>query len=165
MATQSSSDGSPGCQPVADSEETNERTKPPFLRRVCIRGYKSLASCDVMLEPLTILVGRNASGKSNFLDALAFLRDCVKRGVPEAVQRRGNMQALLCRSAESNALTFEIETHFPAGANQIETQACYRLNIPAVHAAGGLYHGEPEERLSIKELLTGWQGTLISSGT
>ncbi len=51
--------------------------KPPFLRRVRIRGYQSIAFCDVTLEPLTILVGRNASGKSNFLDARGFLRDVV----------------------------------------------------------------------------------------
>jgi predicted ATPase len=49
-------------------DEVIERHKPPFLRRVRIRGYKSIAFCDVTLEPLTVLVGRNGSGKSNFLD-------------------------------------------------------------------------------------------------
>jgi predicted ATPase len=58
--------------------DADEQSKPPFLRRVQIRGYKSIAFCDVTLEPLTIFVGRNASGKSNFLDALSFLRDCVQ---------------------------------------------------------------------------------------
>jgi predicted ATPase len=145
--------------------ETDERTKPPFLRRVRIRGYKSIAFCDVTLEPLTILVGRNAAGKSNFLDALAFLRDCVKVGVPEAVRRRGNMQTLLCRSVESNALAFEIETSFTAGTTPTEHQARYRLNIPADSAAGVLTHGEPEEWLSIEERPTGWQGSLTSVGT
>ena len=53
---------------AADLRETNgmhwpASAKPPFLRRVQIRGYKSIAFCDVTLEPLTILVGRNASGK------------------------------------------------------------------------------------------------------
>src|SRR5260221_7232782 len=71
-----------------------ERAKAPFLRRVRIRGYKSIAFCDVTLEPLTILVGRNASGKSNFLDALAFLRDLVKLGVNEAVKRHGGGEAI-----------------------------------------------------------------------
>jgi predicted ATPase len=146
---------------VTDTEEWN---KPPFLRRVRIRGYKSIAFCDVTLEPLTILVGRNASGKSNFLDALAFLSDCVKLGVPEAVQRRGNMQSLLCRSVESNALTFEIETSFTAGATHSEHEARYRLNIPAVHVADVLTHGEPEEWVTIKELPTGWQGSLACLG-
>lgn len=144
--------------------DTDEWNKPPFLRRVRIRGYKSIAFCDVTLEPLTILVGRNASGKSNFLDALAFLSDCVKFGVPEAVQRRGNMQSLLCRSVESNALTFEIETNFTAGATHSEHEARYRLNIPAVHVADVLTHGEPEEWVTIKELPTGWQGSLACLG-
>src|SRR6516165_9757472 len=71
--------------------DTLPPSKPPFLRRVRIRGYKSIAFCDVTLEPLTILVGRNASGKSNFLDALAFLRDTMVISVPEAVKRRGGL--------------------------------------------------------------------------
>ncbi len=65
-------------QTNSTNDEVDEWTKPPFLRRVRIRGYKSIAFCDVELKPLTILVGRNAAGKSNFLDALAFMRDAVK---------------------------------------------------------------------------------------
>ena len=40
------------------------RVKPPFLRRVRIRNYKSIAFCDVTLEPLTVFVRRNGSGSS-----------------------------------------------------------------------------------------------------
>src|SRR2546421_12553512 len=83
-----------------DSERLDEHVAPPFLRRVRIRGYKSIAFCDVTLEPLTVLVGRNAAGKSNFLDALAFLRDVMKVGVAEAVKLRprGGWAALGCQS-------------------------------------------------------------------
>jgi AAA15 family ATPase/GTPase len=45
----------------------------PFISRVRIKNYKSIAECDVRLGPLTVLVGPNGSGKSNFLDALAFV--------------------------------------------------------------------------------------------
>src|SRR6266542_6789043 len=89
--------------------DSDERTRPPFLRRVCIRGYKSIAYCDVRLQPLTILVGRNASGKSNFLDALAFLRDALLLNVPEAIKLHGGFPAILCRSVKSTALSIEIE--------------------------------------------------------
>lgn len=44
-----------------------------MLRRIRILGFKSLADVQVELEPLTVLVGPNASGKSNFLDALHLL--------------------------------------------------------------------------------------------
>ena len=44
-----------------------------MLKRVHIRGYKSLADVEVRLERLTVLFGPNAAGKSNFLDALQLL--------------------------------------------------------------------------------------------
>lgn len=44
-----------------------------MLKRVHIRGYKSLADLGVDLQPLTVLFGPNAAGKSNFLDALQLL--------------------------------------------------------------------------------------------
>ncbi len=81
----------------------------PFLRRVRIRGYKSIAFCDVTLEPLTVLVGRNGCGKSNFLDALAFLRDAVKYDVREAVQRHGGWSAVACRTTNA-PIEFQIVT-------------------------------------------------------
>lgn len=40
------------------------------LIRVRLRQYRSIASADVSLGDLLLLVGPNGSGKSNFLDAL-----------------------------------------------------------------------------------------------
>ncbi len=44
-----------------------------MLKRVKIQGYKSLVDVEVNLQPLSVLFGPNASGKSNFLDALQLL--------------------------------------------------------------------------------------------
>ena len=44
-----------------------------MLRRIRIRGYKSLQDVEVSLPPLAVLFGPNAVGKSNFLDALQLL--------------------------------------------------------------------------------------------
>ncbi len=95
--------------------EIDERTKPPFLRRVRIRGYKSIAFCDVCLQPLTILVGRNAAGKSNFLDALAFLRDVMALGVPESVTPRGGWSKIACQTTGEDQIEMEIEASFICG--------------------------------------------------
>ncbi len=86
--------------------------KPAFLRRVQIRGYKSIAFCDVTLEPLTILVGRNASGKSNFLDALEFLRDAIKFGVRESTDMHGGREAIECLSIQNRRLALDIDCLF-----------------------------------------------------
>ena len=56
-----------------------------MLKRIRIKGYKSLADAEVTLKPLTVLFGPNASGKSNFLDALQLLsRLATSRTVKEA---------------------------------------------------------------------------------
>ena len=44
-----------------------------MLKRIKIQGYKSLADVEVHLGHLAVLIGSNASGKSNFLDALQLL--------------------------------------------------------------------------------------------
>ena len=44
-----------------------------MLKRVHVKGYKSLFDVEVHLKPLTLLFGPNAAGKSNFLDALQLL--------------------------------------------------------------------------------------------
>ena len=44
-----------------------------MLKRIHIRGYKSLEDVEVRLSRLVVLFGPNASGKSNLLDALQLL--------------------------------------------------------------------------------------------
>ena len=56
-----------------------------MLKRIKIQGYKSLANLELDLKPLSVLVGPNASGKSNFLDALQLLsRIATSRSLKEA---------------------------------------------------------------------------------
>ncbi|TKJ42880.1 recombinase RecF [candidate division TA06 bacterium B3_TA06] len=44
-----------------------------MLKRIRIKGYKSFGDTEVTLTPLAVLMGPNAAGKSNFLDALQLL--------------------------------------------------------------------------------------------
>jgi len=44
-----------------------------MIRRIHIRGYKSLRDVELSLKPLSVLFGPNAAGKSNFIDALQLL--------------------------------------------------------------------------------------------
>src|SRR6202007_2917430 len=76
------------------------RPPGPFISRVRIKNYKSIASCDVRLGPLTILVGPNGSGKSNFLDALAFLSRAVATTPAEAIDPHGGLAGILRRVPE-----------------------------------------------------------------
>ncbi len=58
-----------------------------MLKRIKIQGYKSLVDLEVNFEHLAVLVGPNASGKSNFLDALHLLsRVATSRTLKEAFE-------------------------------------------------------------------------------
>ena len=76
---------------------------PPFLTRVRIRNYRSIAACDVKLGSLAFLVGPNGSGKSNFLDAIRFVADALdysgladnETALERALRTRGQLDEVL----------------------------------------------------------------------
>ncbi len=70
-----------------------------FIQRVVLRNYKSIGSCDVRLLPLTFLVGQNGAGKSNFLDALHFVRDALASSLDSAINERGGLNEVRRRSS------------------------------------------------------------------
>ena len=94
------------------AEPDRSHQKPAFLKRVRIRNYKSIKFCDVELEPLTVLVGRNGSGKSNFVDALGFLRHVVEHGAPAAVKMHGGWKSVLSRNALEPTITVGVTFDF-----------------------------------------------------
>ena len=88
-----------------------------FLRRVVVRNYKSIAACDVKLQPLTFLVGPNGAGKSNFLDALRFVTDATRNSLDHALRDRGGIHEVRRRSGgHPNHFGLRMEFQLPTGA-------------------------------------------------
>jgi len=77
---------------------------------------------DVTLEPaqdVTILLGANNSGKSNAIDALAFLKDCNRPNIGSAFQRRHGFERIVSRhDMNSKAI---IDLTFDDGASYAVT--------------------------------------------
>ncbi|MEA3239123.1 MAG: AAA family ATPase, partial [Candidatus Bipolaricaulota bacterium] len=71
------------------------------LTSLDLENWKNFSHIDVDLQRRVFLVGPNASGKSNLLDAFRFLRDIVSvgGGFQEAVRRRGGVKAIRCLAA------------------------------------------------------------------
>jgi predicted ATPase len=87
------------------------RRPVPWVNRVRVTNYRSIASCDVVLGPLTVLLGPNAAGKSNFLDTLAFVADAVETTPYQAIDARGGLSEILRRSpgpAESFSIALDV---------------------------------------------------------
>lgn len=63
-----------------------------MITKFCARNFRSIEDAELSLERLTTLVGPNASGKSNIVDAVRFLADCLRAPLDFAMtmhQRQG----------------------------------------------------------------------------
>lgn len=79
-----------------------------MITSVRVKNFRSLAAVDVELGPLTVLVGPNASGKSNFVDVLRFVKDSLRLGLDTAIMDRGGLQGIRRWSAYRPYKTIEI---------------------------------------------------------
>jgi len=79
----------------------NRSTRPLRFTRLHLENWRNFAWVDVGLEKRAFLVGPNASGKSNLLDAFRFLHDIVAigGGFHEAVHKRGGVSRIRCLAA------------------------------------------------------------------
>jgi predicted ATPase len=78
--------------------------KQPALRftHLYLENWRNFARVEAGLARRMLLVGPNAAGKSNLLDALRFLHDLASPGgggFQEAVRRRGGVSRLRCLAA------------------------------------------------------------------
>ncbi len=81
----------------------------PRIRLVQIKNYKSLTNLSVELEPFNVFVGPNGSGKSNFIDALAFVQECLTEPMEVVLNKRGGMSQVMSRLERREPIKFPKE--------------------------------------------------------
>ncbi len=62
--------------------------------KICAKNYKSYRFVEESLGKITVLVGVNGSGKSNFLDIFNFVADALSNGLGQAIKQRGGFKAI-----------------------------------------------------------------------
>ena len=71
----------------------------PFIRQLVLKGFRSIPAAHIEFDNPTILVGRNASGKSNIVSAFSFLADAMRMPLPTVFDRAGGFAAVRNRSS------------------------------------------------------------------
>ena len=131
----------------------------PFIHRLTIRNFKSIAACQTGLGALTIMVGPNGSGKSNFLDALRFVSDSLKTSLDHALRNRGTIKDVRRRSG-GHPNHFSIRLDFTLPSGQV---GHYSFRIGAKPA--GAFEVQHEEcRITGLEVLNGEHHYHVRSG-
>lgn len=85
---------------------------------VILSNWRNFISVDISLAARMFLIGPNASGKSNLLDVLRFLRDIAKPGggFQKAVTDRGGVSSLRCLAARRYS-NITVEVHVSNSLN------------------------------------------------
>ena len=84
-----------------------------IVSRLILKNWRNFRRVDVALGERMLIVGPNASGKSNLLDVFRFLRDVSRQtggGLQNAVSLRGGLSKIRCLAARQDP-EVSIEVH------------------------------------------------------
>lgn len=98
------------------------------ITRLRLQNWRNFRTTEVRLSRRAIFVGPNASGKSNLLDALKFLRDlaAVGGGLRAAVSSRAGVSAIRCLAAgKQSNIILEVDV----GSDENPTEWTYLLDF------------------------------------
>ena len=111
-----------------------------IISRLKLQNWKNFRDVDIELSNRVFVVGPNASGKSNFLDVIRFLRDIVKQGggLQSAVDNRGGASKIRCLSAR-NKNDVSIEVHL---SEKAETDPVWIYKLSFKHSGGGIFKNQ-----------------------
>lgn len=81
------------------------------LSRFILKGFKSIAACDLELGSLNILIGPNGAGKTNFVEFFKMIRQMLEGNLQLYVSRQGGPDALL-HFGRKNTEKIEAQLYF-----------------------------------------------------
>lgn len=64
------------------------------IKQLKIKNFKSIASAEIDFSPLTMIVGANASGKSNVINVFRFISNIATDGIDNAIALQGGIPYL-----------------------------------------------------------------------
>lgn len=114
-----------------------------LVKKIEIRNYKSIKQTTVILTSLTILVGINGSGKTNFLDAFGFIAEALRDRIDFAINSRGGFDSIVRGDNKRMSSFFSLKIDFELDNGHLYS---YKIRIKRNRYPG--YSIDSEELLS-----------------
>lgn len=133
-----------------------------MIKRIRIQNFKSLQDFDLLLSPVTVLIGRGGTGKTNFVDGLRFFRDLLLHGDNAVTARGGWNQILPLNPPETLRLGFECVFEAPGIMGDVIYQLAFtkspesrvpRFSMERLSLGKHLLFHQEEDRWVIRPLV------------
>jgi predicted ATPase len=79
------------------------------IKKIKVTNFKSFDELDVTLGGFNVLIGANASGKSNFINIFKCIRDLTDSGLNNAISMQGTEYTRNINIGKSKDLSFELQ--------------------------------------------------------
>ncbi len=86
-----------------------------LIKNIKISNFKSFKELDIKLDRFNVVVGANASGKSNFIQIFRFIRDIANLGIDNAISLQGSEYLANLGIGFPQVLSVKLETISDAG--------------------------------------------------
>ncbi len=101
-----------------------------LIKRVRVKNYRSFKELDITLDDFNIMIGANASGKSNFICIFNFLKNLAEYGLDDAISLVGGIEFLRnVYLPTSNSTTIEVEIEIDKEEGSISFLPSGEMNI------------------------------------
>ncbi len=107
-----------------------------IIKKLKLHNWKNFQNVEVSLSERCFIIGANAAGKSNLIDALRFLRDIAKQsgGLQTAVEDRGGVTKIRCLAARASTnIVIDVELGEPTSDTSV-----WRYKLDFAHTGGGI---------------------------
>lgn len=92
-----------------------------YIKKMHIKNFKSYVDQEISFERMSVIVGSNASGKSNIIDAFRFIKNIIEYGLVDAISLAGGTEYLLNSTiGREEPLYFSFETDMDAEMDENE---------------------------------------------
>ncbi len=122
-----------------------------MITNLRIDNFKSLKNIDINLKKINFIVGPNASGKSNFAEALDFLSHAVRENLAYAVAEKGGFYNI-CHRRQRRArggISFSVNSGFNRGDDYYSVKIAFELRTKSEEIRADFYVASEEIDLRI----------------
>lgn len=120
-----------------------------MIREISISNFKSIKNITISLSPFSIFCGPNASGKTNFVEALDFLSQVFRNGLQYGVSEKGGFYNICFRRIRrtKGAIAFRViaetkESKAKGRKTVLEVSFSIRARSEAIRAEFVVEHEE-----------------------